>query len=414
MFATFDNMIATFNKTIFLCNIMLYKFEFAVTIIKYCFYIKCQFLYRGDAQMNYIVPEYYKQFKCKCGDCRNSCCDGWPIRITMKEYYQLLGLNCSENLRVRLDCALKLRHDLTHEASAQIATDWRGICMLHREDGFCSLQLELGENSLPEVCRNYPRNLKHLPDHNECSCSNSCEEVVELLMMQREPLKFIAMDLPIEPVFPIRLQQDKYDICQNAVHIIQDRSKPNNERFITLGSFLLGPDHFIQRTEDRSLAFQTLNEVVQYYTNSSSICDYCQEVIHYFGDGNEKSWTEATLEMNIQKYLSALKHIQTILPDWEILLEQLIVNHMFYNNFPYTEKSENVSDAYLSLLLTYAFLRFNILGYMYGKTDLNLLVDFIAAMFRLIEHSNFKSVTICLYKKYNYPTLDCMAQLLNV
>ncbi|MBP1754493.1 MAG: hypothetical protein H6Q59_891, partial [Firmicutes bacterium] len=79
-------------------------------------------------------------------ECRHSCCDGWPIRISMKEYYRLLGEGCSPKLRTRLDCALKLSSSpcFNTYTYAQIATDWQGICMLHQPDGLCALQSELG------------------------------------------------------------------------------------------------------------------------------------------------------------------------------------------------------------------------------------------------------------------------------
>lgn len=362
--------------------------------------------------MKYTVPEYYKDFKCKSGECRNSCCEGWPVRITTKEYYHLLGIKCSVELRARLDCALKISLEPSNESYKQISTNWLGICILHREDGLCALQLELGESSLPEVCKLYPRSTKHLTDISNSSCSNSCEAVVELLMNLTQTLLFEEKDLSIVPEFVINLSPIKNECCKKSISIIQDRSLSLPERFINLGNYLYGADIYLTRPDNLSFAFQLLDVFDQYFESSVSVCDYCKASQTYFDiDGNEKLSVE-DLKTILEKYISASEHLDSILPNWQILFEQLIVNHMFYNNFPFTDNQEKVNDAFLSLATMYSFLRFNILGYMSDKSISENLVDYLAAMFRLIEHSNFKQIAFHLFKNEEYAAEDCVSQLL--
>ncbi|HWT77105.1 MAG TPA: flagellin lysine-N-methylase [Mobilitalea sp.] len=362
--------------------------------------------------MKYIVPEYYKHFVCKCGECRHSCCDGWPIRISRKEYYHLLGIECSDKLRTKLDCALKLCHEPGNGNYAEISNDWRGICMLHREDGLCALQAELGANSLPEVCRLYPRNTKRLIDNCECSCSNSCEKVVELLINYKEPLRFEENELSISPEFDIMLPPQKYDLCIKSRSIIQDRSFPLSERFISLGNLLYGNDIYSKRSDNLSLAFQLLHVLDKYFESSISICDYCKESQDYYSIEGKEMLSEEDMNLIAKKHKSASDHLEVILPNWQIVFEELVVNHMFYNDFPYTGNLDHRNDAFLSLAAMYSFLRFNILGFMSDKTDPDKLVDFLAAMFRLIEHSNFKYIAMNLLKKEKYSAQDCVPQLL--
>ncbi|MDF2944110.1 MAG: hypothetical protein K0S01_2968 [Herbinix sp.] len=362
--------------------------------------------------MKYLVPEYYKDFKCKSSECRHSCCEGWPIRITTKEYYHLLGIKCSDELRAKLDCALKICIEPRNESYKQISADWRGICMLHREDGFCALQSELGESSLPEVCRLYPRSAKHLTEIYNCSCSNSCEEVVELLLTSKKALLFEVTDLSIIPEFSINLSTVKYECCIKSISIMQDRNLSLPERFINLGNYLNGADIYLTIPDNLSFAFQLLDVFNQYFENNVSICDYCKASQTYFDIDSKAELSVEALNSIHVKYISASEHLEYILPDWQILFEQLIVNHMFYNNFPYTDNQEKVNDAFLSLTTMYSFLRFNILGYMSDKTISGNLVDCLAAMFRLIEHSNFNYIAFQLFKKKNYTLADCIPQLL--
>lgn len=362
--------------------------------------------------MNYIVPEYYKDFKCKSGECRHSCCEGWPIRISTKEYYHLLGIKCSDELRVRLDFALKICLEPSNESYKQISTDWRGICKLHREDGLCALQAELGESSLPEVCQLYPRSTKNLAEIFNCSCSNSCEEVVELLLNLKQTLLFEEKDLSLEPKFVINLSPIKYEFCKKSISFIQDRSLSIPERFINLGNFLNGTDIYFTKPDNLSFAFQLLSVFDQYFESSVSICDYSKASQTYFGIEDKEALSTEDLKIILKKYLSASEHLEAILPDWQILFEQLIVNHMFYNNFPYSDNHKNVNDAFLSLTTVYSFLRFNILGYMSDKSISENPVDYLAAMFRLIEHSNFKHLAFQLFKKEKYAVEDCVPQML--
>ena len=59
-------------------------------------------------EKEFLVPDYFLDFSCKMGDCRRACCVGWPVSISMKEYFSLIGLDCEKELRVKLDCGLKV------------------------------------------------------------------------------------------------------------------------------------------------------------------------------------------------------------------------------------------------------------------------------------------------------------------
>ena len=37
----------------------------------------------------YLIPNYFKKFKCKCGDCRNTCCVGWTVTMSVNEYFKI-------------------------------------------------------------------------------------------------------------------------------------------------------------------------------------------------------------------------------------------------------------------------------------------------------------------------------------
>ena len=47
------------------------------------------------------VPDYFSEFSCIAGDCKDSCCLGWEIDIDDKsyEYYKTIGGAFGEMLR---------------------------------------------------------------------------------------------------------------------------------------------------------------------------------------------------------------------------------------------------------------------------------------------------------------------------
>ena len=111
---------------------------------------------------DFLIPDYFPDFHCKMGDCRAACCQGWPISISMENYFSLLGMDCPPDLRSRLDVGLRMVEHPTKDEYARFNPRWDGNCPMRMEDGRCSLHAEIGEDSLPEVCRLYPVDGIHL------------------------------------------------------------------------------------------------------------------------------------------------------------------------------------------------------------------------------------------------------------
>ncbi len=79
---------------------------------------------------------------CNAASCRN----GWPISLTMQEYFILQSLATTRELRDRINARLQLLSNPTLECYAQLSPNHRGVCPLHCQDESCALQDALGEN----------------------------------------------------------------------------------------------------------------------------------------------------------------------------------------------------------------------------------------------------------------------------
>lgn len=354
----------------------------------------------------YLMPDYYPEFRCKGDACRNSCCTGWNIEISLEEYLRLIGVDCSTELRRRLDCAFYTAKEPSPTSYAYIKPNIYGDCHLRDEDGLCALQKELGEDALPAICRYYPRSFQPKLAY-ECSCSASCERLVEMLIERKDRLTFIeeerCFDAPAEPLEEaVGLKRYYREIRRKCVAILQNRAGSFAERMIILGRFTKGlsaaadaPSYiegFAADTPfdadgievDRVATLTAQIELAEVFEGfSPTIADCNRDVVKNLKlkDGN--------LAASCELLIKALKHLDRIAPDSEIALENLMVNHLFYSRFPFSEDGEGVWDDYVSYSASFLFLRYFVAGFMADETTKEAFIDMVAKVFRFIEHSRF-------------------------
>lgn len=361
----------------------------------------------------FLVPNYYPQFSCKMGDCRHPCCEGWPISFTMTDYFHLLSVDCSSELRVRLDCALHLAEHPSPQSYAQIQPRYDGKCPMHLSDGRCQLHAELGEGALAAVCRLYPRGVRSQKRGlgAECSCANSCEAVLELLLKRDAPLGF--RKLPLELEIPeggecrnfFETMNRETEIRLWFISFLQRREYPLPQRILFLGEALKAMDDALgARDAKRVDALLTgaenirVPETVQagqeqlrfgltvaegmlaiMDERSESIREYGRETLAYFGDDGQ----------DYHRYICAHAHFEKQIPNWQNWFEHMLVNHMFFTQFPFQDRPVDLRDEFLALCAVYILLRFLCVGYLANRDDSNSAVDVAAAAFRLITHTEF-------------------------
>lgn len=368
----------------------------------------------------YLVPDYFPAFSCKMGACRRPCCEGWPISMTMKDYFTLLSVDCSPELRRRLDGGLHLAEHPTEDAYAQISPRYDGVCPLHLPDGRCALHAECGEGVLAAVCRLYPRGVRNGAD-KECSCANSCEAVVELLLDRQLPLTFTHVrrdfGLPDTPArqhlfhaagreqqirlwLIAQLQRREYPLPQRllllgqALHAMEDAlSARDDGRVLALleGRIAIpAPDMPLPGHSELITGLQAMEHMLSILDRSStSIHDYGEEALDYFH----------TQPDAYAAYETATARFAAVLPQWETWLEHLLVNHMFFVQFPFQDRPVPLKDEYLALCAVYTLLRCLLVGCLAQHGDAIRAVDVAAAAFRLVDHTEFDRYAVPLLRE---------------
>ena len=189
---------------------------------------------RVDAK--FIVPAYYPHFVCKGGACRHTCCEGLEVNMTEAEYFRLLTLECSPELRRELDAGVRVNGYPDGNRYARLLPNFRGTCHLLDAQGLCMLQRECGADGLTAVCRYYPRS-PQIADSPECATANACEETLELLlgMAERgEPwdclTQELSFDLPGDRPAGGSLVEERTKIRRELIGILADPSEPVQTR----------------------------------------------------------------------------------------------------------------------------------------------------------------------------------------
>ncbi len=138
------------------------------------------------------VPDYYSQFQCTAGWCKDSCCIGWEINIDEDsvDFYE----NVSEEIGVGLRDAMYVNED----GDMSFRLGRKGRCPFLNGENLCDICIHLGEEALSEVCTEYPRFSLWYGDVQQKCLSLSCEEVGRILFSREEPVQFEEVEIPGE------------------------------------------------------------------------------------------------------------------------------------------------------------------------------------------------------------------------
>ncbi len=335
-----------------------------------------------------IYADYYDKFKCKCGDCRRVCCGGWGITVSDGEYFRLLGLGCSPELRSILDCALAVVDDPCPERYAMMKPSYTGKCRLINEAGLCSLQIECGEGVLPAVCRMYPRSFTE----THAGCSASCERVVELLMRDT-PLSFSAplpepMASYVNSLSPLRGQLPREGSLEKATEQSDGRSSTLKERISALLPDVLPRGGACSYFDLLGTYISVMSEASESFAET-----VCRDFQEYGKDGEEK------LRGDIAGFDSRF-------PAADMWYANLIVNRMLITDFP----GGDIKAALCGMVCEYALLRF-----VSAKCETEeQFVDKVSELYRFIGHTNFNKNSAAAINRASIYSADGLSALCEV
>lgn len=324
----------------------------------------------------WLETDYFEQFRCKGGACRNSCCEGWQIAVGMKEYFDLIGRECSPQLHHRLECAFRTPDEPSPERFRLISPNWLGKCPLHGEDGLCELHRECGAEALPEICRVYPRSMKREDGLNQACCTGSCEAVIELLMKE-EQLSFRFTHRNARP----ELNENDDTVILEAgpacMRILQRREKPLAARLADICAHVSGREFAVDSGEQGAALQSVVSLIGELGEESRSLRFFGEPALERYGDGDLAAFRQDE-DLFEQRF-----------PLWQRWFENILANHLFYVNFPCVDARICAPLAACGLCAVYGLMRVISVSWSRASGEESAVADAIAGVFRLVEHSPF-------------------------
>lgn len=170
--------------------------------------------------MRVKVPDYYKEFKCIAGDCKDSCCAGWEVDVDERaqEYYVTVSGAFGKRLK---DSTI-----IDEDGIRFTLTPNKRCCFLN-DCNLCDLYTALGEEHLCDTCAEFPRFYECFGDLKEKGISLSCPTAADLILRYTEPLTWEEQEEDDE----ISLNEIDYDLYmqltaarEQCFSMLQDRT----------------------------------------------------------------------------------------------------------------------------------------------------------------------------------------------
>ncbi len=183
--------------------------------------------------MKLTKPYFYDDFVCIASRCTDNCCIGWEIDIderSLSRYKSAEG-----EFSKRLCAAIHKGEDGVHTFAFREGER----CALLREDGLCELILNMGDDSLCDICALHPRFFGWYNELKEAGLGLCCEEVCRLMFSDSTPLRFISEEIDekaeetcSEPLLELLLAARK-----ELFWLLQDRSAALCDRLYSSAVF---------------------------------------------------------------------------------------------------------------------------------------------------------------------------------
>lgn len=349
-----------------------------------------------------IRPNYYRHFHCTPDDCLETCCERWQIQIDRWTYdrYQHADDEAIQRLTDRYvheNVEAKGDHDF-----ARITLDPLGRCPFLTDGDYCSIQIKMGEESLSETCRTYPRVITKIDDRRMLGLEPTCSVAAGLILFDPEAM---TLDPPgseeevetmIEPYRSLEDQKATVEtlwLQQQVMAYLSDRAQPMEERLFRSGIHLRGVlagHRSDEPVEERShhvfndRAFEHLNHLLSVKFATGDRLGFFSKryprILNDVLDGMERM--PKGKEENAYR-LAYCKGVRPYLDQRPYLIENYIVNHVYlYGSILMQEK--RAWRSYLEICLLVALLQFHLVGLVLKKKRLSdaLVLSFFEAFSR--------------------------------
>lgn len=144
-----------------------------------------------------LQPTFYDKFSCLGSDCKNNCCTDWTIYFTKDEFRNIKRKMHSEEFKNIFQDAFEFKKGENDRCT--IKFDENKKCKFLDENRLCKIYQEVGPENMSWVCQIYPRIGMHYLDNYEIFLSVSCEEVINLLLEEKDGIMLEIKERELSP-----------------------------------------------------------------------------------------------------------------------------------------------------------------------------------------------------------------------
>lgn len=180
--------------------------------------------------MKLIAPDYYNAFRCIASRCRHSCCIGWEIDIdedTLEIYDGVKG-SFGERLNTSIERTDEGAHFRLGEGER---------CPFLNDAGLCDLIMEMGEDSLCQICADHPRFRNFFSDRTEIGLGLCCEAAGRIILSKKKKTSLVILEDDGEAEEMWEDETDILEMRRAAMDILQNRGRNLDERLDDMMDF---------------------------------------------------------------------------------------------------------------------------------------------------------------------------------
>lgn len=204
--------------------------------------------------MKTVAPDYYRDFHCKAGDCRHTCCAGWEIDIDEETYAYYKSLDGS--------LAKKLTDSISDDGTPHFILQGKDErCPMLTDGGLCEIISAYGEAALCQICADHPRFRNFYCDRTEIGLGLCCEAAGELILGKKDKVKLIPLSDDGENEPTDSRDSRLFEKRDRIIEILQNRQLPVAERMTqVLSENGITDKRSLKELAELFLSFERLDE----------------------------------------------------------------------------------------------------------------------------------------------------------
>lgn len=376
--------------------------------------------------MKVLKPNYYDEFKCTANECKDSCCVGWGVFIDKKSYNKYKKISgefgkflCNNISKNRIN-----NSDLSYGKMKLNS----GKCSFLNNENLCNIYINLGEDSLCNTCKTYPRLINKYGDICEKNLTLSCPVVTRLMINVKDKIGFELNNEVItenekdyvkntsnmeeklyEFLWEVRsflievVQFREVDLWKRLVFVLLSESrfqkllKESNYKHLTqvmeLVMTTISNEEFINSLDNtihsvlkvKSLIIDTLVALrtQQSITNQTAI-ELLKDFVLLLNESNYEN------SDNYEFLQEKEKEFNIYFKDKEYILENYIVYDL-YRNFMKAADSKNIHMVIVKMIIEYSMIKKLLLAKWNANNKIiedDDIIDVIYSFSRTVEHNN--------------------------